>query len=91
MKYMKSSKIECKLTSDEKADILQRKSLMQFKTVGDYILFCHQTASHISNLAISQGIKPSEVPEFVKWMLDSPTFEEHLALWVEEWENQKQS
>jgi hypothetical protein len=75
---MKQEKIECKVPSNIKADMQSTQRLMHFKTIGDYITFCHQTTANICNIAKEQGVEMEDMQEFIDWLLDNQSFQDQI-------------
>lgn len=75
---MHQERIECKVPSNIKAEINSNKALLHLKTVGDYIAFCYNTTSIITNLAKEQGVKMEDMPAVVNKLLKNETVQNTL-------------
>ena len=80
---MKQEKIECKVPSNIKADMQSTQRLMHFKTIGEYLLFCHQTTANISSQAEIGGVAKQDMQEFIDWLLDSESFQDQIVMHAE--------
>ena len=80
---MKQEKIECKIASNIKADMQSTQRLMRFKTIGEYLTFCHQIIINISSQAKIGGIAKENMQEFIDWLLDSQSFQDQIIMHAE--------